>query len=53
MEVKKIELDPSIIAYVLWIAYFAAIYMLGNVYYQLPAYFSYAMAFAMLSGSPV
>lgn len=41
-------LNLSQIAYCLWIVYFASIYILGNVYYQLPAYLGYYMAFLML-----
>lgn len=48
MKAKRLKLDLSQIAYLLWIAYFTAIYMFGNVYYQMPAYFSYIMAFVML-----
>lgn len=48
MKSRNWELDLSQITFIIWIAYFAAIYMFGNVYYQMPAYFSYAMAFIML-----
>lgn len=47
MKAKRLKLDLSQIAYILWIAYFTAIYMFGNVYYQMPALFSYIMAIVM------
>lgn len=45
---KRAEFTLSKIIYLVWIVYFSAIYMLGNVYFLMPSYFSIAMAFLML-----
>lgn len=43
MNQSKLTLDFGKITYFLWIVYFTAIYCLGNVKYQMPAWLSYFM----------
>lgn len=46
---EKFRLEPSQIAYFLWVVFFTLLYNFGNVFYKLPAASSYLMVIIMFA----